>query len=282
MNTAVITIAHGRHRHLRNQIRGLRAGARAYGAHVVVALGDPAVAAVPASEGHTATVVEFPAVEPLPLAAARNAGARTALDHGAELLIFLDVDCIPSPGLIERYRSAASRRRHQDALLCGPVTYLPPAGPSGYDLATLNRHVRPHPARPSPPDGTVLATTEYALFWSLSFAVRRATWDRIGGFCEEYEGYGGEDTDFARCAQALDVPMRWVGGAHAFHQHHPVEDPPVRHLVDIVRNAHVYHRRWDSWPMGGWLDAFQERGLITRDRDGTPNLTATARRPVTW
>ncbi|WP_375545594.1 galactosyltransferase-related protein [Janibacter hoylei] len=24
------------------------------------------------------------------------------------------------------------------------------------------------------------------------------TWSRIGGFCEDYVGYGGEDTDFGR------------------------------------------------------------------------------------
>ena len=40
------------------------------------------------------------------------------------------------------------------------------------------------------------AEDEYRLFWSLSFAV---TGDvvRVGGFDEAYEGYGGEDTDFA-------------------------------------------------------------------------------------
>jgi hypothetical protein len=38
--------------------------------------------------------------------------------------------------------------------------------------------------------------------------------------------------------------MRWIGGAHAFHQFHPVSDPPVQHLYDIVRNAEIFHQRW--------------------------------------
>ncbi|UXA13477.1 glycosyltransferase family 2 protein [Mycobacterium sp. SMC-8] len=273
MKTAVITIVHGRHRHLRAQIRGLQCSTEPVDDHVVVALGDPDVVAVAESERHPGYVVSCPAAAPLPLARARNAGARSALDRGAELLIFLDVDCIPSAVLTGRYRAAARRAEHRDALLCGPVTYLPPAGPAGYDLATLDDHRRPHAARPSPPDGTVLPTTDYALFWSLSFAVRAGTWDRIGGFCEEYVGYGGEDTDFGQCAAARGVPMCWVGGAHAFHQHHPVENPPVRHLDDIVRNAHIYHRRWGTWPMGGWLDAFAEQGLISRDPGGAPHKT---------
>ncbi|MGE2729600.1 glycosyltransferase family 2 protein [Mycolicibacterium vaccae] len=272
MKTVVVTAVHGRHSHLRNQIRGIARSAQAADRHVIVALGDPDIASVVRQEEYAAQVVDFPARAPLPLAAARNAGARSALSAGAELLVFLDVDCIPSPELVGRYRRVAAAPEHRGALLCGPVTYLPPAGPGGYDLTALDRMVRPHPARPHPPDESVEPSTDYALFWSLSFAVGADAWERVGGFCEQYVGYGGEDTDFARCAAAAGVPMRWVGGAHAFHQHHPVEDPPVRHLHDIVRNACIYHRRWGTWPMGGWLDAFEGLGLIMRGPDGTPQL----------
>jgi GT2 family glycosyltransferase len=93
------------------------------------------------------------------------------------------------------------------------------------------------------------------------------TWSRLGGFCEQYAGYGGEDTDFAWVAASLGVPLIWVGGAHAYHQHHPVSDPPVEHLEEIVVNARTFRRRWGRWPMAGWLDAFEERGLLIRDGD---------------
>lgn len=273
MRTAVITTVHGRHHHLRRQLAGLATGIRRPDLHVVVALADPAVAEV---VGSTARVVHCdgdPAA--LPLAQARNAGAAAALADGAQLLVFLDVDCIPGPDLLARYVATAQLADHHEALLCGPVTYLPPAGPGGYDLAALT--VNPHPARPAPPDGEVTVSDEYQLFWSLSFAVTAATWHRIGGFCLRYRGYGGEDTDFAQCAAAAGVGMRWVGGAHAFHQHHPVSNPPVQHLEDILRNAHVFHQRWGWWPMVGWLDAFEARGLIRRDPDGTPvSLSAPA------
>ena len=39
--------------------------------------------------------------------AARNAAAALALDHGVDLLVFLDVDCLPGPDLLERYVDAA-------------------------------------------------------------------------------------------------------------------------------------------------------------------------------
>ncbi|MDO9396736.1 MAG: glycosyltransferase family 2 protein, partial [Herbiconiux sp.] len=77
----------------------------------------------------------------------------------------------------------------------------------------------------------------------------------------------GEDTDFAFAAREAGVELAWVGSARAYHQHHPVQSPPVDHLDDIVRNATVFHERWGTWPMGGWLDAFEQRGLVHRDGD---------------
>lgn len=273
MRIAVITTVHGRHQHLRRQLDGLAVGTRRPDLHVVVALADTDVAGVVGGDARVVTCAADPAA--LPLARARNTGAATALADGAQLLVFLDVDCIPGRDLLKRYESAARRPENRDALLCGPVTYLPPAGPDGYDLGRLA--VNPHPARPAPPAGEVAVSDEYQLFWSLSFAVSAATWQRIGGFCPVYRGYGGEDTDFAQCAASAGVGLRWVGGADAFHQHHPVSNPPVQHLDDIVRNAQLFHRRWGWWPMGGWLDAFEARGLIRRDPDGTPvSLSAPA------
>ncbi|RYJ06329.1 MAG: glycosyltransferase family 2 protein, partial [Actinomycetales bacterium] len=121
---------------------------------------------------------------------------------------------------------------------------------------------------PDPVVGSVEPSDDHRLFWSLSFAVTPATWDRIGGFDEAYVGYGGEDTDFGQRARSAGVPMAWVGGADAFHQHHPVSRPPVEHVQDVVRNAEVFARRWGWWPMEGWLEAFEERGLVARSGDG--------------
>lgn len=277
MRTSVITIAHGRHRHLRRQSEGLQMSTVTPDLRVVVAMDDPQV---PANLDDDTIVVDYPCEPPWPLARARNLGADAALSAGAQLLIFLDVDCIPSVQLIARYQDIAQQRHHADALLCGPVTYLDPPPRGGYDLASLPGLVAPHPARPMPADSEVIATQDYSLFWSLSFALTAHTWRQIGGFHEEYRGYGGEDTDFALRAAAAEVPMRWVGGANAFHQHHPVQKPPVEHLDDILRNAAIFHRRWGRWPMQGWLDAFQEQGLIVRDQSGTPAIAgATVQRP---
>ena len=85
--------------------------------------------------------------------------------------------------------------------------------------ATRTQHGR------RPPTATSSASADYELLWSLSFTLTAAAWRRIGGFYDRFRGYGAEDTDFALTARAAGVPMRWVGGAHAFHQFHPVSIP---------------------------------------------------------
>lgn len=264
MRTAVITPVSGRHAHLRAQHAALRREDMGAARHVVVAMGDGEASRCRAHCGETAAVVPLEhAGTALPLARARNAGAEYALASGAELLVFLDVDCLPVGGLLERYRSAAARTG--PALLCGPVAYLPPPPRDGYPASGLHALARPHPARPSPPDGVLEPGGDHTLFWSLSFAVTSATWRRIGGFSEAYVGYGAEDTDFGQRARSAGADLCWVGGALAFHQHHPVASPPVQHLDDILRNARIFHARWGWWPMSGWLLAFAERGLAHYD-----------------
>ena len=290
---AVLTIVAGRHDHLRGQLDGLRRGSVRPGLHVVVGMGDPAVREVVSEDraaaraadlaadraggagGAVETVVvdlDVPDGGELPLARARNLAADTAVGRGADLLVLLDVDCVPGTGTLSAYRGAAAdplvRAAPGPRVLSGAVHYLPPRpGPGArYAHAELPDLAAPHPARPSPPPGTVVAATtaERWLFWSLSFAVHVPDWSRLR-FCEEYTGYGAEDTDLAAQVVAAGGSMFWVGGADAYHQHHPTRNPPVQHLDAILRNAATFHRRWGWFPMQGWLQEFERLGLATYD-----------------
>jgi GT2 family glycosyltransferase len=264
VRVAVITIVSGRHAHLAAQSAALSRSAPKPEHHVVVAMGteEPAPCRIACGAASDVIAVARSPAE-LPLAHARNTGAQHALDRHAQLLVFLDVDCIPGERLLHRYIQAA--HAVEPALLCGPVAYLPPAPPEGYLPARLSALARPHPARPIPPEDALQPDGDHTLFWTLSFAVTADTWRRIGGFCEEYTGYGAEDTDYGQLARRAGVKLCWVGGAWAFHQHHPTAAPPAQHLHDILRNATLFKRRWGWWPMTGWLDAFAERHLAHHD-----------------
>lgn len=264
MRTAVITVAsRARSEHLSRQRRVLAEVADDI-VRVEAWLDESPPSDIP--DAGTRTLHVPPGPRGLRVGEGRNRAAAAAVDAGAELLVFLDVDCLPGEELLAAYRSAA--RAHPEAILAGAVTYLASVQrpETAADLPFL---IRPHRARPAlPPRETRAATAaEYDLFWSLSFAVTPATWERIGGFHVGYEGYGAEDTDLAWTARAAGVEMRWVGGADAFHQWHPVSSPPWQHLDDILRNGATFHARWGSWPMGGWLDAFAAAGAIEQ-RDG--------------
>lgn len=198
----------------------------------------------------------------LPLARARNLAARAACQ---ENLVFLDVDCIPSSQLISSYENVLM---NNDALCMGPVRYLDIDFDTDIgDQSELEARSRPHPNRVPPIERPVSPSSHYELFWSLSFALRSTTWNRLGGFDELFTGYGGEDTDFAFTARQHGLPLMWVRDALAFHQYHQTYDPPLQHFDAIVANAGRFWRKWRTWPMEGWLTAFAKIGLIAWSPD---------------
>jgi hypothetical protein len=263
VKSAVVTVVRGREVHLRRQARAMAQMAPGPDAYVVVALDERA----PQRPHPYAEIVHLPTLDgrPIPLAAARNAGLAAAAAR-ADLVICLDVDCLPEPGMIAAYTRAAADPGAADRILAGPVGRLGPledavVAPGADDLRRSRDAARRGP-RPVPERGAWADEPRIELFWSLSFAVTPAAHARIGGFDEAYEGYGAEDTDYAFRARRAGLGLRWVGGAWAHHQHHPVSTPPVEHLRDIVANATRFHRTWGTWPMEGWLQAFADAGLI--------------------
>lgn len=263
---AVVTLAHGRHRHLARQHASLMAGGLRPDHYIVVSMDDPVLERWRPEGRLRPRVVRGPADHRgLPLAAARNLGFAVALDLGAEVLIGIDVDCLLGWGATAAYRDAVLS--DPDVLWSGPVTYLPETA-RGCALSSLPGLDDPHPARPAPRPGQRWVGGRPDEFWSLSFAAHAEAWTSVGGFCEEYVGYGGEDTDLAHLWAASGRSLGWTGDARAYHQHHDTEEPPVRHLDDILRNGALFADRWDRWPMEGWLSEFEQLGLVVREADG--------------
>ena len=269
----VVTIVSGRRTHLQRQLAGLSRQQRTADQLVIVRMDDEPVPVPPSQAGAGAaaktgtSVLDVPAVDgQLPLAAARNAGVR-ALD--TDVVILLDVDCIPGAGLVAGYARAAEATRGQraDGLICGVLRYLAPGIPAAADWAEpeLTAGSRPHPARPLPEPGELLRDDQHELAWTTSLAMNRETFYRIGGFDERFVGYGAEDTDFGVRAREAGLGVWWTGDAVAYHQHHPSQSPPVQHLTDIVRNAKLFADLHGWFPMQGWLTSFDQEGLVEFD-----------------
>ena len=254
MTVSVCTLASGRAAHLVNLVHGLNAQHRAP---------DELIVAVMQAEPYVLPATAFPVrqvmvgSDGIPLARARNIAARTAT---GEALIFLDVDCIPDPAFVADY---ADTLAHTDALLMGEVLYLG-AGDTeaGLDFARFAATGVKHSERAGPPVTELGECSDYRCFWSLNFAMRRATFLAVGGFDERYVGYGGEDTDFGRVVASAGVPIRWRRGARAYHQYHPHHMPPVHHVDSVIANATRFAEKWGHFTMEHWLRAFTLMGLI--------------------
>ncbi|PZO77893.1 MAG: sugar transferase [Sphingomonas hengshuiensis] len=244
---SVCTLVRGRTAQLATLLSGLAGQRRAPDELVIAYMQDAAPAGLP-DPGVPVRAIFVPG-DPMPLAEARNAAAAAAR---GDRLIFLDVDCVPSPRLVERYAQALD---HAPAVYLGEVRYLPP-GP--FDPA---RGVR-HPARPALADDEIRPVSDHGELWGLSFALPRSAWDAAGGMDTGYVGYGAEETDFAWRLAAAGIPMAWVGGAMAYHQHHAVHIPPLHQFGAILRNATRFRARWGRWCMDYWLGQFADMHLI--------------------
>ena len=229
MRTAVITIVAGRHDHLAPPARrpatdrSITWSSRWATARRSAAGGSSATRA-------TSSLWSVPP-EGLPLAHARNAGARRALDAGAELLVFLDVDCIPGPALLQRYASGGRRRPRAAVRTRSPTSR--PRRRAAIRPPTCTRSPRRTRRAPSRRRTESQRGGDHALFWTLSFAVTATTWRRIGGFCEDYVGYGGEDTDFGQLAaprrRRPRLGRRRLGVPPAPPDRDPARPAPRRH-----------------------------------------------------
>ncbi len=268
---AVVTIVRGRHQHLRRQLAAVAALDPQPMLHVVVGMGDPDLPRIlDTSTGPSTRFVDQPVPRRLPLAASRNRGVAEAASHGAAAVALLDVDCIPAPSLAADYAAVLTELRAQPGpvVVSGRVRYLPEGlADEDHEIPTLERvgadnGLRVVPETDQPVEG------DHNMLWSLNLGATVEDWDTIGGFDERYEGYGAEDTDFGQRLKHVAGTMWWTRNASAFHQWHPVSRPPVEHIADIVTNANLFHSIWGSYPMGGWLEEFERRGLVRRDAAG--------------
>jgi len=255
---SLLVIVRGREQHLRRLVEGANRALPRPREIVVVHMGEGDTEDLRSRIPVRQVRLEVPGGGALPLARARNLAARQAAGNR---YVFLDVDCIPAQNLFAVLAQDSARL---GGIAMAAPRYLPAPLPPGApaDDALLTRDSVPHPARAGlHAAGGALPSERYEMFWTLGFAIGAGEFERVGGFDESFTGYGAEDTDFAFMARERGVPLGF-SRATMFHQHHGSYRPPLNHFADIVANATVFHAKWGTWPMEGWLGAFAGLGLV--------------------
>lgn len=261
MRVGLATLHHGRRGHLERQAAAVRemTGLHRY---LVVLMDD-----TPSPQG--AEGLRLPVADPdrLPLSQARN----LALERlgGCDLVIMLDVDCIPDPGLPAAYRAAASAVELDRSLLLGPVGWLDATEPARGRLSAAQRRCARTTVKRTFPASGVARECRPELFWSLSYAVSPRAHRSIGGFDEGFAGWGAEDTDYGRRAAASGIGLWKVAGAWAYHQPHPPARRTPGQIAAVVDNAERYRGRWGDWPMPDVLAELAATRRIDWTRGGT-------------
>ena len=189
----------------------------------------------------------------------RNAGASVAR---GDLLVFVDDDCLPDPGLLMGYLDAL---RDEVSVYEGRITCV--------DGVTS-----PMQTAPENLDGGVL--------WSCNLAMRRRLFDAIGGFDERFPLPHMEDIDlrlrllaagetilFVPRATVDHPPRRLPWGARLARQHqagvlYMTLHPPMRSLVWFLQNT--LRARVGRFLMDGgyraavWTDMLLASGSVGR------------------
>jgi len=123
-------------------------------------------------------------------AANRNCGARAA---GGEWLIFLDDDCLPESGWLAAYRAAAID--NVDVL-------------EGSTECPLKDEFSFH---------EVVENLDGGAYWSCNLAIRRARFEELGGFDEEFTEPAAEDMELAWRMRQRGLRRVFVDPARVVH-----------------------------------------------------------------
>ena len=276
---AVLSMAKGRHDHLLAQVDGLSVGSVPPELHCVVSMGDRDLTRgrLPLGTDRWRTTVQpVPSDRrALPLAAARNAAARTAVEEGAEVLVFLGGDVIPGSRTLERYAEAVTgpleARPEGPVVWTGPILDLPALDEDdavGYPFGQLAGIARPSAVAPVLEPGQLQVEPRWELFCGDAFAMSAEDWTRSGGFCGDYTGHGLEDVDFAHKVSREGGELVWVGGATAYRQPAPAPEPE-HELRVALRHAATWRSRWGTAaPEHPMYERLVGSGVLRRAEDG--------------
>lgn len=156
---------------------------------------------------------------------ARNMGTAAAT---ADVLVFIDADCIPHPNLVANH--ARHHVLHNNLVVIGARRHIRSStisieaisqGGVDFDAQELASEDRPPDFRLQlgrrTSDNTV-GTEAFRFLVSSNFSVRREMFNQVGGFSEDFHRWGGEDTELGWRLSEAGLLILVDEDATIFHQ----------------------------------------------------------------
>lgn len=257
LQTTVILPCYNRASVLRLTLAGLAEQTASSDAFQVIVVDDGS------NDGSVDVVQEFEKSLPVRLlrqdnrgpGAARNLGARHA---AGSLLVFLDADMIPVPGLVEVYAAAFTAR--PGAVQIGRILARPDAFQTLFDRVT--RAEMTYDLGPAP---------QRLVFYNLAsgnFAVGAEAFWGLGGFDEALRMT--EDTDLGYRAEQAGVSLQYCAEAVGYHNHPKTLDQRCTSAKSSAFwTAHLLAKHPEMTPL---LPIYQDILPVAWGRDSTSLL----------
>lgn len=196
---------------------------------------------------------------PFNLSLARNIGARHA---SGEVLCFVDADVVLDPETVVRAVPALTSPPARDNLVVVTTAYMGPnfrGATSEQAYSTRD----PRAFRSFVTQGSIVLGG----FGGCAF-VGREMFHRLRGYDEGYEGWGGEDNDFAdRCLNA-GGGVHFLSAAQGIVVMHQYHDRMKRQRSQVVTRNRERYRKTCTQPVneGGWgRPPLERKGLETTE-----------------
>lgn len=268
---AVITAGYRQHDAHLDQIGGLARAPVTPDLHVIISMGDRDLTRgrVPVHHDRWETLVR--AMPPGPQRArrvlARDAGARAAVEAGAELLVFLDADALPSLHLVEQYAEALAQPSvGGPRVLCGSLVDPGPRPEAGYQWSRLDRLVAEDLAAVGLAAGEVIPEPQVERFRAASFGITAADLETVGGMLGPELSTSEHDLDFASRLREAGGNLARLVGVTALRRPRDLAQVTLAELDTLARAANRFEARWDtrlsSVPV---IMAAERAGLLRRD-----------------
>lgn len=271
---AVITAGYRQHDAHLDQIGGLARAPVTPDLHVIISMGDRDLTRgrVPLHHDRWKTIVR--AMPPGPQRArrvmARDTGARMAVEAGAELLIFLDADALPSLHLVDRYAEALARPSDDGPrVLCGGLVDPGPRSAAGFQWSRLDQLVAEDLAAIGLAAGEVIPEPRVERFRAASFGITAEDLESIGGMVGPELNSSDHDLDLASRLKEAGGHLGWLVGVTALRRPRSLADVTPVELDTLARAANRFERRWGTQLSAvPALRAAERHGLVQRGKDG--------------